>query len=109
MKYATQATVAVAADTLTANVLAGLDIEWPNERGILVLKSTASAVGLNCLFNISGNIQVDDMELAIGAVLPNFDVDYIARIGVRPGAHLVLRYRNTTAGALNFFFALKIG
>ena len=109
MKYATQATVSVAANFLTTNVLAGLDIEWPDESGICVLKATASAVGLNCLFNINGNIQVDDMELAVGAVIPDFDVDYIARIGVVPGAHLVLQFRNTTVGALDFFFALKIG
>lgn len=108
MKY-DSGTASVPADSLSANVLAGRDVEFIDQGGVLILKAVESAAGLNVLFNIGGIIQVDDMEIPVGSVMPNFDVDPIARVGVRPGAHLVLQFRNTTAGALIYFYTLTVG
>lgn len=99
MGYMSKVT-SVAANTTTANLLAGDKDEFLEEASVVNLAATASAVGLRVTMIVGSEVVVDDQELAVGTTLPKMPEDMIAQAGAFPGDRITLRLRNTTGGAL---------
>lgn len=93
-----QGSVSVAANAVSANVLAGQLYEFVPPGANVALSATGSAAGLNTTF-INGVPLIDDQELNSANVYPVVP-DHLLHGGRVPGGRLVLKFRNTTAGAL---------
>jgi hypothetical protein len=98
----------VAANTTVDNVLAGKIFEFAQRNSIIGLYAQASAVGLNVSFIIGNEVQVDDQEVGAQNRLPIVPDDLITRAGALRGDRVVLRLRNTTAGAITAFTKVDV-
>lgn len=98
--------VNVAANALSANVLAGQLFEFVNGGTNLTLSVTGSATGLRISF-ICGMPLIDDQAINLQNRFPIIPDD-VVHAGPVPGGRLVLKARNTTAGALDFFWRIDL-
>jgi len=90
----------VAANATSANVLAGKIAEFLAEASILRLFAAGAAAGIFCTFLVGESVLVDDQEISginRFPIKPDDLVDEGAGFGTD---RLLLRYRNSTAGAL---------
>lgn len=94
-----QGTVSVAANAVSPNVLAGQKYEFVPPGANVVLSATGSANGLNTTFDVGVSL-IDDQELNTQNRYPLIPDD-ILHSGPVPGGRMILRFRNTTAGALS--------
>lgn len=92
--------LSVAANAVSSNVYAGKVAEIPMRPSLLRVRVSASAAGLNATLIIGGRTIVDDQAINSSARWPILPDDLLTEHGVPAGARLVLRFRNTTAGAL---------
>lgn len=90
----------VAANTRSANLLAGKNEEFVRLSSVVNLYCVASAAGLNVDFLIGNEAIVNDQECSGANRFPQTDTDLFARHGAVPGERLSLFARNTTAGAI---------
>ncbi len=93
----------VAANATVANAVSGKTFEFVLENSILRLYATASAVGLNMTLIVGEEVVVDDQEVNAQNRLPIVPDDFFAEAGAFAGDRVVLKYRNTTAGAITAF------
>jgi hypothetical protein len=93
-----QGTVVVPANAPSANVLAGQKWEFVAPGASVSLSATGSANGLNVTFD-AGMLLIDDQELNTQNRYPIIPDDLLHQ-GQVPGGRMILRFRNTTAGAL---------
>lgn len=93
----------VAANATVQNVLAGKIGEFIQGGGSVVLYGTASAVGLNMSLIVGGTVIVDDQEVNAQNRLPLVPDDFIGAAGAMAGDRVIVRLRNTTAGAITAF------
>jgi len=98
----------VAANATSANVLTGKSHEFVPFPSVVTLYSTAEAIGLNCTMIIGGVSIVDDQEVNAQNRMPIMPDDYLAQTVCRGGERLVLRFRNTTVGAIDAFSRIDI-
>lgn len=98
----------VLANSTSANVLSGKTHEFVPFPAVVTLYGTASAVGQNVSFIVGGAAIVDDQEVNAQNRMPILPDDYIAQTVCRGGERLVLRFRNTTGGAIDAFSRLEI-
>lgn len=90
----------VAANATVENVLAGKVHEFLPEDSIIRLLAAAAAVGMRASLLVGESVLVDDQELSDSNRFPINPDDLLAE-GAGFGAdRLVLRLRNTTAGAI---------
>jgi len=102
-------TLSVAANSTSANVLAGLQHEFLARPAAVRLAGTSSATGINATFTIGGRVVVDDMYISLANRFPILPDDIITDgAGGLPGERMVLRFRNTTAGALTVIWAVDV-
>ncbi len=101
-------TLSVPANTLSANVLAGQLYEFATRASKVTVLATASATGVRVTFNTGGDQIVDDQLISAANRFPVVPDDIVVSDGVRPGERLVLRFRNTTAGALIVFWTIQL-
>lgn len=101
-------TVSVAANSRTANLLAGQQFEFLPARATVQLRASSSATGIRADFNIGGE------QLAVDTLVPPTnrfpiapDDTLLTSSGAR-GERLFLTMRNTTAGALTVQYAVEI-
>jgi len=90
----------VAANTRTANVLAGLPFEFVVQASIVRIYATGSAVGLNADVLVGGESIVSDSEVSAANRFPVRDEDLLVEHGGLPGERIFLAWRNTTGAAL---------
>lgn len=93
----------VAANTTIQNVLAGKLAEFLTEASRVALYATGSAVGLNYSLLIGGEATVDDQEVSAANRFPVVPDDFVAEGGGFQGDRIIVRVRNTTAGAITAF------
>lgn len=100
--------ISVAANTRTANVLAGQQFEFLPARSSVQLRAASSATGIRADLNIGGE------QLAVDTLVPPTnrfpiapDDTMVTAAGLR-GERLFLTFRNTTAGALTVQYAVEI-
>ena len=90
----------VAANTRTANILAGLPFEFIVAPSIVRIYLTGSAIGLNADVLIGGESLVSDSEISAANRFPLRPDDLLVEHGGSPGDRLFIALRNTTGGAL---------
>ena len=91
--------LSVAANATSTNRVAGLTHEFLNGPASIVLGAAAAAVGLNCTLLIAGVALVDDQSVSQANRFPILPDDIVGSEQV-PGGRIILRFRNTTAGAI---------
>jgi len=93
----------VPANTTVQNVLSGKLNEFLSENSIVSLYACASAVGLNVSLIIAQEVVVDDQEINAQNRMPLVPDDFVGNGGGFQGDRVILRLRNTTAGAIVAF------
>ena len=101
-----QDSVSVAANAVSANVLAGQLYEFVGPGTNVPVSCTGSATGLRTTF-ICGVPLINDQAINLQNRFPLIPDDIIHSGGV-PGGRMVLTSRNTTAGALTFFWRVDL-
>lgn len=100
--------VSVAANVTTTNQLAGDLNEFLGDAAVVSLFVTSSATGMNISLLIGTEVVIDDQLMSLANRFPIGPDDFLGRGGGLPGDRLVLRFRNTTAGALVVIWRLEI-
>lgn len=91
---------AIAANTVSANLLAGESIEFPGRNSIVELQGTGSAAGLLCFLQIGQRVLMDFQEISAANRFPEADKDVILQAGAAAGERIILKIHNGTAGSL---------
>lgn len=92
--------VAVAANAVSANQVAGQMYEFLDRPTRLILAATGAAVGLNCTLIVGSVVLVNDAPISQANRFPILPDDIVTTQRNARG-RIVLTFRNTTAGALN--------
>ncbi len=103
-----QDSISVAANSVSANVLAGLLYEFLPSHARVSFLATGSATGLRGTVNIGGEQVLDDAAVNLQNRFPIIPDDLLVTDGGRMGERLIFRFRNTTAGALTAFWLVQI-
>ena len=101
-----QDSVSVAANAVSANVLAGQLFEFVEPGSQVAVAVAGSATGLRTTF-ICGIPLINDQAINLQNRFPLLPDDLI-HVGIVPGGRMVLTFRNTTAGALTAFWRVDI-
>lgn len=101
-----QDSVSVAANAVSANVLAGQLYEFVAPGTNVTVSVTGSATGLRTTF-ICGVPIINDQAINLQNRFPLIPDDIITT-GAMPGGRMILTARNTTAGALTFFWRVDL-
>lgn len=104
-----QGSVSVAANATTTNQLAGLQYEFLPANAQVVLSCTASLTGMNVSFLAGGVTLIDDQAIGLLNRFPVIPDDIITQEFIPQGARLLLRFRNTTGGAVTAFWRVDVG
>lgn len=97
---------AIAANTTTANLLAGLSYEFLGQAAHIVLAAVAAAAGIQCTFLVANGITVvDDQPISTANRFPVIPDDILFEDDV-PAGRLLLRFRNTTGAPVNLSGAI---
>lgn len=98
----------LAANTSSANVLAGKLNEFISVPSVVRLYAQASAVGLNSTFLVAGVSQIQDQEIGALNRMPIVPDDLVVSCVAPVGARLALYFRNTTGGAITAFSRVDV-
>jgi len=90
----------IAADSTSANLLAGDINEFLGRNSVVSLFCTGAAIGLRAQLLIGANVVIDDQPISDANRFPITPDDFLSRGGGTPGDRLTLRFRNTTAAAV---------
>ena len=101
-----QDSVSVVANSVSANVLAGQLYEFVPAGTLVTLSVTGSATGLRTTF-ICGMPLINDQAINLQNRFPLLPDDVLMS-SVVPGGRMVLTARNTTVGALTFFWRIDL-
>ena len=101
-----QGSVSVAANGVSANVLTGQLYEFVPPGANVTLSLAGSAAGLNVSF-VNGVPLIDDQAINSQNRFPLIPDD-VMHAGQVPGGRMILRFRNTTAGALTAFWRVDV-
>lgn len=101
--------VSVGANAVSANVLAGEMFEFLPRTTIVAIYATTSATGLRATYSLGGEVQADDVGISEQNRVPVIPDDLLIKVGGRQGERQVLKFRNTTGGALTARYLLQIG
>lgn len=101
-----QDSVSVVANSVSANVLSGQLYEFVPQGANVTISVTGSATGLRTTF-ICGIPLINDQAINLQNRFPLVPDDII-HSGPVPGGRMVLTARNTTAGALTFFWRVDV-
>jgi len=100
--------VSVAANAVSANVLAGNQFEFLTRTTVIQLLLSGAAVGLEATFNVGGINVCQNAEVSGTNRFPFLPDDLFLRIGGLPNERLFLQFNNTTAGAVVVLFVLNL-
>lgn len=101
-----QDSLSVAANATSENVLAQQLYRFVPSGTRVTLSVSGSAVGLRCTM-LNGVPVVDDQAVNITNRFPVIPDDVMTGFSA-PGGELILRFRNTTAGALTIFWRVDL-
>ncbi len=99
--------ISVAANSTSANVLAGKLYEFAPAAGMIELLVVAAAVGIFTTFVVGTQIVIDDQEVSGAGGFPKASDDVLTVTPVLLNERLVLRHRNSTIAAI--FVVSKVG
>ena len=92
--------LSVAANATSANVVAGKLAEFLAERSVVRLLAAGAAAGIFASLLIGDSVLVDDQEISGANRFPIKPDDLVDEGAGFEGDRLILRFRNSTAGAL---------
>lgn len=104
-------TISVAANAVSANVLAGSPFEFLSLPSLVELAATqagAAPTDITCVWQIGGESLIQSGDVSDRAAFPTFQDDIMLNAGGQAGERLFLTFANTTAGALLVAFLVKI-
>lgn len=101
-----QDSISVAANSVSANVLAGQLYEFVEQGANVTISLSGSATGLRTTY-IAGIPLVNDQAINTANRFPVIPDD-VLHSGQVPGGRQVLTFRNTTAGALTAFWRVDL-
>jgi len=104
-----QNSLSVAANAVSANVLAGELFEFLPGQAQVILSCCGAAIGLNVTFLAGGVTLINDQAINLQNRFPIIPDDIITQETIPGGARLLLTFRNTTGGALVAFWRVDIG
>lgn len=104
-----QNSISVAANAVSANVLAGELYEFLPANANVVLSCTGAATGLNVTFLAGGVTLINDQAMGLQNRFPIIPDDIITQEQMPAGARLLLTFRNTTGAALTAFWRVDVG
>jgi hypothetical protein len=106
MPRMTDQAFSVAANAVSANVLAGQLYEFLDRPAKVMLAAAASAVGLRCTWLIGGVSVVNDQLVSQANRFPVLPDDIVS--AERGMGRMILTFRNTTGGALTVNWSLDV-
>lgn len=98
----------IAANSLSANLIAGQVNEFLAGPSIVRVYATASAVGLRYIFQIGNEVYSQDQEISAANRFPIRPDDFFVQGSGGKGERIVLQARNTTGGAITSNALLEI-
>jgi len=98
----------IAANTTSTNRLTGNLNEFLGSMSVVALYCAAAAAAVRVQLLIGAETIIDDEEVSDINRFPQTPEDFLARGGGFPGDRLILRFRNTTGGALVVKWRLEI-
>ena len=101
-----QDSVSVAANSVSANQLAGQLYEFVPQGANVTLSVAGSATGLRLTF-ICGVPLINDQAMNLQNRFPTIPDD-VVHSGAVPGGRMILTFRNTTVGALVAFWRVDL-
>jgi len=103
-----QGSNSVAANAVSANVLAGEQFEFLPANAQVTLSTTGSATGLRCSLLAGGVTLINDQAIGLQNRFPVIPDDVLSQELVPAGARLLLTFRNTTGAALTAFHRVDV-
>jgi len=103
--------VSVAANSTSANVLAGSPFEFVSQPSIIkmaVTQAGAAASDITSNFQIGGESLMQAGNISDRDAFPTFLDDLLVEAGAQAGERLFLTFSNTTVGALVVQFLLDV-
>jgi hypothetical protein len=100
--------VSVAANSVSANQVAGQLYEFLANGQPLMLSAASSAAGINCTLLVGGVALINDQPISQANRFPIIPDDVATKYRGR-GGRIVLTFRNTTGGALTVNWAVDVG
>jgi len=100
--------LSVAANAVSANVLAGQLYEFLDRVMPVMLAATSSAVGINVTFLVGGVAVINDQPISQANRFPVLPDDVVTALR-RARGRLVLTFRNSTAGPLIVNASVDVG
>jgi hypothetical protein len=100
--------LAVAANSTSANIMAGSLYEVLARPSIVEFGMVGSAAGLLATILLGGETLMQDQEISGANRYPVVPDDWILKAAGRAGAKIYVTMRNRTAGALTFWTLLNI-
>lgn len=104
-----QDSLSVAANAVSANVLAGQQFEFMPQNAQMTLSVAGSAVGLRVSLLAGGVTLINDQAINTANRFPIIPDDVISQEVIPAGARLLLTFRNSTGGALTAFWRVDVG
>lgn len=104
-----QSSESVAANAVSANVLAGELYEFLSAQAQVILSVTGSAIGLNVTLLAGGVTLINDQPIGLQNRFPIIPDDILTQEVIPAGARLLLTFRNTTGAALTAFWRVDVG
>lgn len=101
-----QDSISVAANAVSANVVAGQLFEFA-QGGTITLSATGAATGLRVSLSIGGVVLIQDQALNLQNRFPIIPDDIID-VSEGMEGRILLTFRNTTAGAITAFWRVDI-
>lgn len=98
----------VAANSTSANVVAGQLYEFLQAPMPFLLAACSSAAGLNVTLIIGGVVIVNDQAISQANRFPILPDDVVTALK-RAMGRVILTFRNTTAGALTVNWSIDVG
>ena len=98
----------IAANSTSANLLAGDINEFLGRPSAVSLFVTGAAVGARAQLLVGSDVTIDDQPVSDANRFPITPDDFLSRGGGLPGDRLTLRFRNTTGAAIIVRWRLAI-
>ena len=104
-----QDSLLVAANAVSANVLAGQQFEFMPGNANMTLSVAGSAIGLRVSLLAGGVTLINDQAINTANRFPIIPDDVISQELIPAGARLLLTFRNSTGAALTAFWRVDVG
>ena len=101
-------TLSVAANSGSANVIAGNEFEFLRKNSRIAVRATASAANLFMRFSLNNVDVANDALIPPSDRFPIVPDDHLVTVVGAAGTRLILTFRNNTAGALTAIWAIEI-